>query len=481
MVWLINLYESANLTAMIALLDFRLVAVLFVFFVVPSGDAALQAQDTVRVSFQEFLEHARERAPQLQARQREVELAQNRLERARGQRILPQINLTTAHGLVPGVQSDRDGLSPGQYYLDPDLSNDWEDWGIFTHAELSAIQPLYTWGAIDNAIQAAEAGARASEYEFASEESDFAMQLYELYYGHLLTRELQRILEEAEETFEEADQRLNEMQEEGHEDLEQADIFQFEIFRHEFRSQAVEVRERTGFVRRNWELVMDAPDGVVYVPQEEFLDPVDQPLESITWYKQQALQYRDDMQRVEAGVEAAEYGMEAARAQYYPSLFIGIQGRAAYTPNRPRQTNPFIINNSNYATGEVGFGIRQNLNFAALNRQVERSRIHHRQSRDARDAVEDGMMLEINEAYQDANVARARMENTRQALQVSGEWLRTEQIDMDLGFGDVENLVDAVKSNLELEVEYHRKIHEFNLKMARLYHKSGLPLLELYQ
>lgn len=57
--------------------------------------------------------------------------------------------------------------------------------------------------------------------------------------------------------------------------------------------------------------------------------------------------------------------------------------------------------------------------------------------------------------------------------------MRTEQIDLDIGFGDVRNLLDAVKKKMELELEISQLTFNLNLNMARLYRAAGLPVSEL--
>jgi len=106
------------------------------------------SQDTLSINLQEFIEKGIAASGQVAYERGATELADNRVEMAKSQRILPSINLNTQHGVVPGVVSQVPGLSEGQYYLDPNLENDWEDWAVFTRAELNAVQPIFSWGAI---------------------------------------------------------------------------------------------------------------------------------------------------------------------------------------------------------------------------------------------------------------------------------------------------------------------------------------------
>ena len=440
--------------------------------------ADLCAQDTVRVSLQEFIERGLERSGQVSYEHRSVEMAENRASQARASRILPSVNLSTNHGLIPGVRSNED-LPANQWYLDPNLDNDWEDWAIFTRAEIEAIQPIFTWGAINKAIRAAELGAEAAKNEFEAHKSGIEMQLYELYFSYLLAVEVGRILEDAQSTIDQVERQINQMEEDGDPGLRERDIFEFEIQKSEFEIQKTDVQQSMARIERIWDYILANDRQTVFLPEEDFLDPIPFELEAFDFYQASAMEQRPEMKGVEAGIAAMENSVEAIRAQSYPSLFIGLTGSFAHTPNRPRQSNPFIINNTNYLSGAVGFGIRQNLNFVSIRNRVERERIEYNRVRDLQDALSDGIALELNEAYQDAVIAESKVRNLENALRTTRQWVRQEQLNYDFGMGEVEDLVDSVVKELELRVELKQSVFEMNKRVARLYMVSGMPITHL--
>ncbi len=439
---------------------------------------AVDAQDTLRIDLSEFIEMGMEKSGQAAYERAEINLAENRAESARGQRFLPSIQLNTQHGVIPGVTSDTD-LPRNEFYLDPNLSNDWEDWAVFTRAELSAVQPIYTWGAIDNAISAAESAVRASEFEYEAKEAEIMYQYYELYYSYLLAKEMSRLLDDAQSQLNQIERQIRQMQEDGDPDLKEADIFKFEIFEAEFQVQKVEVEQSLRFVERVWSRALNAGDGVVYMPAESFLDPVPFELQDYEYYEEQAMQTRPELRGVESGIEAVERSVEATRAQYLPSLFLGITGSYANTPNRPRQSNPFIINSTNYASAAVGISIRQNLNFSGTKRSVERAQIEHRRMHDLKDALSDGVVLDLNEKYREAVIAETKLHQTEKALTTARNWVRHEQLNYDIGFGDVEDLTDAIRQELETRLELKQNVFDLNKRVAELYKSSGMPILQL--
>jgi len=442
------------------------------------------AQDTLKISLEEFIEMGLENSGQLSFEQQAVELAENRISSAKANRFLPSFDLRSLHGLVPGVESDSilpngQPLPRDELFLDPDLENDFNDFGIFTRIDVNAVQPIYSWGAINKSISAARSGAIAAQKELSAKKSGLEIQLFELYQSYLLALETDRILQDSQKELDRIGDVLEEMREEGDPEFEEADMFKFEIFEAEFQTRKTEVEQNTNFVRRIWDYVLRGDADVVYEPEDNFLDPVSAELLSFDEYRSRALTERAELQGVEAGINATNDALEARKAQNLPVLFLGLNVSYATTPNRPRQSNPFIINNTNFFSAAFGFGIRQNLNFLQLKSDVQKSKIEYKRMIDLKDAVTDGIMLELNNAYKDAVIADTKVKQTDIALTKSKNWVRHEQLNYDIGFGNSENLIEAIRQELELRVTMKQSVFELNKKIADLYKASGMPITEL--
>lgn len=148
-------------------------------------------QSSAVLSLEEFIQQGLESTSTVDVLEKDVALSQWEVRNARSQRILPLVRLETQHGLVPGVESS--SFPDGQLYLDPYLDNDWENWALFTRAQIEAIQPLYTWGAIPSAIQAARFNAERVEFETEVKYATFEVQLAEIYIGMQLSNSLMLI------------------------------------------------------------------------------------------------------------------------------------------------------------------------------------------------------------------------------------------------------------------------------------------------
>lgn len=443
------------------------------------GLSNASAQDTVRVSLEQFIAKGLENSGQLDAERQKVRLAENRIRQVQSKRYVPKFELNTQHGVIPGVKSNREDLDPNEYYLDPNLKNDFEDIAVFTRAEVQLVQPLYTWGALKNAVKASKAAANAAESEFQITENETELRLYKLYQSYLLSLEISRLLDEAQQQLDDIGEQIQKKKDEEGSELDDTDVFKFEVFKSEFAIRMAEVRANTEYIQNVWNYVMDAPEGTVYIPEKQFLDPVQNELKTLDYYRMRAVNERPEIEGLEAGINAAQYGVKATKAQNYPSVFLGLQGSFAHTPNRPRQSNPFIINNTNYASAGIGIGIRQNLDFFSMKYEVQKSKIQRQQAKFSKVAAIDGITLQVNEKYKEATVSKVKVAKTDEALVTSKRWLRQEQLDYDFGMSNTKDLIDAIQKELELTVQYKREVFNLNKNMAELFNASDLAVTTL--
>ena len=433
------------------------------------------AQDTVSISWDEFLKRGLDVAAELDAERQKIRLAENRVEEAQNKRWLPKLQLTTNHGLVPGVNSDS---SRSKMYLDPSLENDWSDWSIFTQLELRALQPIYTWGALDTAVAAAREGAEVASHRYEKKEDEYELRLFRLYQSRILAIEMQRLLEEAEKTIQKAEKKIAEMQKSGDSDLDQSEVYKFDIYKYQFFSRAEEARASTDFVERAWHLAMGSQQEQRYMPEAQFLDPLMNGLDELPYYQQRAAKERPEVKAISSAEQAAKHGYEARKAERWPILYLGLGGEFVNRP-RPVSDQPLFGNRFTYANVIYSFGFRQNLDFGSVRNDIEKNYYKYQQARHSHDAIQQGVVLEVNEQYKNVMTQLAKKNNNQKALQKSKEWLRQEEIDFDLGLGDIKVLIDAVRTNLEIRASYIESLYKYNMALAKLYQKAGLPLKNL--
>ncbi len=450
---------------------------IFIFFILVSAQV-VSAQDTLEISLRNFIDLGISNSGQIKYNKTNVDLAENRVSSAKDQRFLPSLNFRSEHALVPGVSSPGN-FPEEQIYLDPNAKNDWDKVGVFNRLRITGVQPVFTWGSINKAISAAEEAVKATEFEFQAKKEDMEVRLFELYYSYVLALEIERLLKDAEDKINQIENSLDDAQEEG-DDIDETDVYKFKVFKAQFGIQKAEVDESLVFVKQTWEYILRNENGTVYIPSIRYLDPLVAKLSGLDHYQNSAFLNRNELRGITTGKEALMKYIDYQKASNLPGLYLGFTTTFASTPIRPRQPNPFISTPENTFNTAFGVTIRQNLNFFQAKTQLDRVKIELRKMDYLSEAAKDGILLEVNQAYQKAAVAEVKVERTDEALLTTKQWLRMEQQDYDFGIGEVKDLIDAMKMELELRLKEKESIFEFNTSMAKLNNAAGIPL-ELLQ
>jgi outer membrane protein len=451
---------------------------IFIFFIIVSAGSSF-AQDTLEISLQDFIDIGLNNSGQVKYEKTNIDLAENRVDLAKDQRFLPSLSFRSEHALVPGVSSPGN-FPEEQIYLDPDAKNDWDKVGVFNRLRISGVQPVFTWGSVNKAVSAAEEAVKATEFEFQAKKEDLEVRLFELYYSYVLALEIERLLKDAEEKIDQIENSLDDAQEEG-DDIDETDVYKFKVFKAQFGIQKAEVDESLVFVKQTWQYLLRNENGTVYTPSVRYLDPLSSELSGLDYYQSSAFLNRNELRGIDTGKEALMKYIDYQKASNLPGLYLGFTATFASTPIRPRQPNPFISTPENTLNTAVGLTIRQNLNFFQAKTQLERVKIEIKKMDYLSEAAKDGILLEVNQAYQKAAVAEVKVVKTDEALLTTKQWLRMEQQDYDFGIGEVKDLIDAMKMELELRLKEKESIFEFNTSLAKLNNAAGIPLQLLNQ
>jgi outer membrane protein TolC len=436
------------------------------------GPASAAPPDTLEVSLTEAARRALARSPDLEAYRSQRQRARARREEATASRYLTQFQATTGHAPVPGLtESPRPN---DELYLDPGLRNDWDEWVPFNQVEVEATQPLYTFGQLSGSIEAAEHGVEVEDAEVAGQAEEVALRTARLYLNVLLTEELVRLAEETGEIVERAKREIQHLLEEGDEGVDNADLFEVRLTEQEYRRRVTEVRQRRRTARSALRSQLLLPDSTVLRLTRRSIDPLAFELDSLDTYEQLALAHRSEILQARAGLAARNALLDVARSDWYPKLFLRGRARMAYTPGRERQPNPFISDPLRGHGVEAGIGFRQNLNFGQTEARVEQARAERNEVRHQQEGARRLVEVEVEDAYRNLIISRSDMRSRDTSVTISEEWLRTEQINFDLDLGDTENLVDAVRSNLEAEAAYFQAVHGYDMAVLRLLKASGV-------
>lgn len=437
--------------------------------------APAQAPDTVVLDLEEAERRALRYHPLLDRARKDLELSEARRTRASHATLLPRFNLRNVWGPIPRQRGE---FTDAGVLTSPDTSKGISDLRWFTQVDLQLTQPLYTFGRADALESAARSGVDASEANLAGTRAEVKRQVRDLYWGVVLGRELQEVAGEVMDRVEEAEGRLREQYEAG--DATQNDLFKFRIFEYRAQKRRREATTELEKARAGLRALVGLDSEVPYRVGHESLRPVDVRVDSLDLDRLMALARRNrpQLDQLRAGIDARRELARASRRERWPDLFVGAEVSLNQAPSRFEPDNPFWEDQTNFFRPGLAVGFNWDLNFIRHRDEARIQRYRAEKQAAALGPLELKVREEVRAKYLEARRARNDLEGSRDALTASENWLRAEMQTLEIGINEIQDVIDAFRANVEMELEHLRNIREYNTALAELSRAVGVDLYE---
>ncbi len=398
---------------------------------------------------------------------------QARLTRAHHAGILPKSELRNVWGPIPRQRGE---FTEFGWLVSPDKDDELNEWRYFTQLEINLEQPIYAFGKYSSKTRAAKFDLEAAEAKLAQRQAETLLQVRQLYWGLVLGREIQHILEDAQQELQKAEDKLEEKLDAGDEDVSQTDLFKLDMFKYEINKRQREAEERVTMAKSTLAkaIGMQADEFSI---ADEILEPVIADIDSLQAYIALALENRADLVQQHAKTSSRLAQVDAELSQKYPQFFVGAATKFNFAKDRFDPKNPFVVNSTNYFRPNPYFQVRQKLNFWHTKDDIRLARAEYEQASQETQKLEGEIRLEVAEVYAKLQRARAKIHQSRRALKASENWLRSTSMTFDIGVGNVKDLIDAYQANSAMKAEHVRNIFEFNTALAELSQATGVDLL----
>lgn len=395
-------------------------------------------------------------APELGESQSDVDLASSKLNEAKAHRY-PQIELLGLIGPVPQARGDQ--------VSSPDKINDTRRLTWFQRGDATIIQPLYTFGKISENMNAASHGIEVDRAKKEQKRNEIALQTKEYYYGLLLARELKEVVLEVKEDLDKARDKARKLLDKGSPNVEQSDIYKLDAF-------AGEVDKYMEEAKKGEVLALSALHTRVGLPVDAQLDiaterlvPDEKRISSLPDYLEASRAKRPEYREIKEGLQARTALVKAARAAYYPDIFLGGYFSGANADKRTRITNPFVPDEFNHLWGGVALGLKWKLDFGITSAKLAGEVAQYNRLLYTKDFAENNIPLQIKKSYLDIQEAEKSIDATKFAYTNAKKWAVAALANFDFGIGPAKEIFDALENYAKMRGDYFKSI--YNLKMAR--------------
>lgn len=441
-------------------------------FAATAGAAEQPAASTRQYSLEECLGLALQKAPELGEAQADIDQTASKLEEARSYRY-PQLDLL---GLVgPAPQARRQDIFPT---INTDKRFSAGDLTWFSSADATLIQPLYTFGKITENMKAATHGIEVDRARKQQRANEVALKVHEYYNGLLLARELKEVVLEVRESLTRARDKAQKLLDEGSESVDQSDIFKLDAFNGEAAKYLEEAlkgeRLALAALKTRIGLPLDAPFDI---DQQRLPTPATAlpPFDELV---AKARARRPEFRQISEGLQARAALVEAARANYYPDIFLGGMFSWAFADDRDRIRNPYLTDRFNHTNGGVALGARWKLDFGITGAKVAGEQAQYNRLQNTRIFAENNIPLQIRKYYLDAQEAEQGAAAAKAAYGNAKKWAVTALANFDFGVGPARDIFEALQVYSRMRAAYFQALYNHAIARASLDYATGASPLD---
>jgi outer membrane protein TolC len=346
-------------------------------------------------------------------------------------------------------------------------------WQPIVGFQIEGVIPLWTFGKLPAARDAARAGIRAAEGDRERVRGQLRFDVRRAYFALQLALDLRQMLDEVLPGIRQAAARLEEQVANGDPDVSEMDRWRMQAALAEIAAREADIRRLEGTARGALRILtgvrrFDIPPCPI--------EPVAIERGPLERWVRRAQGDRPEVRMLEAAVRARQASLDVAEAGFFPDIAIAYRFGVTWAPGITDQTNPFVIDQPNYTSIAAGLVLRWSLDLWGNAYRVDRESalledLRHR-SREASRGIE----LEVTESYEAVTAAQAQVEAWERGRRETRAWLIAALQGRDLGTVETRDLVDALRASLGARYSHLQAIHDLNVATANLERTSGHPV-----
>lgn len=376
-------------------------------------------------------------------------------------------------GFVPEAKGD---------ILDPPKQNRQavlRNLGPFTQLEVMFQLPIWTFGKLAKALEAAQNGLEAQRAQGESRKAEVILNVKRLYYGVLLSDQLASILDEMLDHMNKAVKKVEERLAAGSTSVTEIDLLKLKAGRAKLAKGLAELRASAGLTRSALARAIGLDIRQPIRLAETRLAPIPFELGSLDDYLAEGLQNRPEAAALARGVAAQAAKVKLEEAEFFPTVFLSAGFQYAVAPNRTTQRNPFAQEDFNYARPVGVLGLHWPLDFWRKTAKLDQARAELARMQAEQSGAVTGLQLEIRKAYGEVEQAREAMHAAEEGRRAGRALLVLTVSNFDLGIGEAEELFKGLGSYTEASTDYFRAVHDYNVAVAQLSRAVGRELTNL--
>ncbi len=345
--------------------------------------------------------------------------------------------------------------------------------GVFTRTELRLVQPLFTFGKIDAAISAGEAGVDAARAKEASLRADLDANVRRAYWGLKTAREALATLDEGLGYVDEAQKQIDKELAEGSGSASVTDRLRLRTVRAEAEARVLEARRMADFARNGLRALLGSEAPREIEIDDAPLDAVPIPERPLGFYEEQARLHRPEVKMLDYGVLAKRSLADLERRKQYPDFVLLGTATFAYASSIDNPRNAFSNDPFNTLSAGLAAALRMPLDVGPRHARAERASAEAREMEFRRREALGGIAFEVQRAHGELTEAMERAKVVQKGERAAKAWITAVAQNLALGLAETRDFADALTAFFAMRIRYLQTIHDLNLAAASLARATG--------
>jgi outer membrane protein TolC len=412
------------------------------------------------------------RSDEVAIKQAEVVGAEADRAIARAAAFFPGSTATLIAGPAPGARGDL--FNPRAGYTNRGLT----EVGPFGRIDINLVQPLWTWGQLSSAKEAAAAGVRGRELARDETTHEVQLRVLQLYWGVVLARRLLNLAAEVENAVKDMEKRIADSLAAADGQATQEDKFRVAIFKTEIEQRKTDAQKGLQLARIALAATLALRESELQLRDEDLPARPEVPVPEREEAFREAQRARPDLLALDQATQALDAQERASHGAQLPQLFAA--GTFAYSraPNRDIITNPWIRDDFNLLAFGVVIGLRQNLSFPLLHAQAEKASAELAKVRRERDGLARLVGLQTEQAVAELSAASNRQRATQAALSAGRSWFRSAGLNFGLGVSEARAVIEAYSGYIKSQIDNAQATFELLVARGHLDQVTGKALAQ---
>jgi len=410
------------------------------------------------------------------ARHPTTEAANSQIDQVRAQKRQadalrwPRISLSL--GVVPSLRAT---LAPGSQVDSVERATDYQLGDVrpgFT-ADLTIIQPLYTFGKIDQRQRAAELGIGAQTAQARIRQADVAVEGADLYEKYLLARELERFLEDADHMLVRSIEATEDRLAARAADVSQHDLLRLKTARGPLIVGLHQAQAGTRQAEAGLRAYFGLRDGTPIEPADARLVAIPAGKLALAELVRRAYRDRPELVALTNGAAAFDALGQAERSGSLPDIVAVGFVSGAYTVDRDAVESRFVYDPARHLVPGIGLGLRWELWGDLAGGRADEQRARAAELRHLESWARTALSADVTNAYEELERARGDLPALAEACALAKEWVVRANADYAVGLVDSISLTGAVEAYVTNRLTELEAVYRFNVALARLSRAIG--------